>query len=72
MTSIEEAGGPNSVKFTEAISLFVSCKTPEEVDELWEKLSEGRSVQQCGCRIPRKSGIFRDCLYCYSLPATTG
>jgi len=27
---------------------FVSCKTQQEVDELWEKLSEGGSVQQCG------------------------
>ena len=27
-------GGPH-FKFTEAISLFVSCKTQEEVDELW-------------------------------------
>jgi predicted 3-demethylubiquinone-9 3-methyltransferase (glyoxalase superfamily) len=27
-------------KFTEAISLFVDCETQEEVDELWEKLSE--------------------------------
>ncbi len=26
----------------------MSCKTQEEVDELWEKLSEGGSVQQCG------------------------
>ena len=40
-------GGPH-FKFTEAISLFVSCKTQEEVDALWEKLSEGGSVQQCG------------------------
>lgn len=28
-------------KFTEAISFFVNCETQEEVDELWEKLSEG-------------------------------
>jgi predicted 3-demethylubiquinone-9 3-methyltransferase (glyoxalase superfamily) len=40
-------GGPH-FKFTEAISLFVSCETQEEVDELWEKLSRGGSVQQCG------------------------
>src|SRR5687767_9115680 len=33
-------GGPH-FKFTEAISLLVNCKTQEEVDELWEKLSEG-------------------------------
>src|SRR6266498_1411917 len=28
-------------KFTEAISLVVNCKTQDEVDEFWEKLSEG-------------------------------
>src|ERR1700739_4218919 len=35
-------GGP-LYKFTPAISLFVSCETQQEVDELWEKLSEGGS-----------------------------
>jgi len=34
--------------FTEAISLFVDCETQEEVDELWEKLSEGGSKARCG------------------------
>src|SRR4029453_16711175 len=33
-------GGPQFA-FTPAISLFVNCETQEEVDELWEKLSEG-------------------------------
>ena len=40
-------GGPQ-FKFTPAISLFVSCKTQEEVDELWGKLSEGGRTDQCG------------------------
>ncbi len=35
-------------KFTEAISFFVNCETQEEVDELWEKLSEGGEKSQCG------------------------
>jgi predicted 3-demethylubiquinone-9 3-methyltransferase (glyoxalase superfamily) len=35
-------------KFTEAISLFVSCETQEEVDELWAKLSEGGEPGRCG------------------------
>ncbi|MES3005619.1 MAG: VOC family protein [Patescibacteria group bacterium] len=35
-------------KFTEAISLFVDCKDQKEVDELWEKLSEGGQKSQCG------------------------
>lgn len=33
-------GGPHFT-FAEGISLFVNCETQEEVDELWEKLSEG-------------------------------
>jgi predicted 3-demethylubiquinone-9 3-methyltransferase (glyoxalase superfamily) len=40
-------GGPH-FKFTEAISLFVSCQSQQEVDELWEKLSAGGQIQQCG------------------------
>jgi predicted 3-demethylubiquinone-9 3-methyltransferase (glyoxalase superfamily) len=40
-------GGP-VFKFTPAISLFVNCKTQEEVDELWEKLSAGGRTDQCG------------------------
>jgi predicted 3-demethylubiquinone-9 3-methyltransferase (glyoxalase superfamily) len=26
----------------------VNCETQEEVDELWEKLSEGGEIEQCG------------------------
>lgn len=40
-------GGPHFT-FTEAISLFVNCETQQEVDELWEKLSEGGEESQCG------------------------
>ncbi len=35
-------------KFTEAISFFVNCETQVEVDELWEKLSEGGEKGRCG------------------------
>jgi len=35
-------------KFTEAISFFVNCETQEEVDELWEKLSQGGEKGRCG------------------------
>jgi predicted 3-demethylubiquinone-9 3-methyltransferase (glyoxalase superfamily) len=40
-------GGPH-FQFTEAISMFVRCETQEEVDELWEKLSEGGKKGRCG------------------------
>jgi len=40
-------GGPE-FKFTPAISLFVNCETQQEVDELWDKLSEGGRKDRCG------------------------
>jgi predicted 3-demethylubiquinone-9 3-methyltransferase (glyoxalase superfamily) len=40
-------GGPE-FKFTPAISLFVSCGSQDEVDELWEKLSAGGKEGRCG------------------------
>lgn len=40
-------GGPH-FSFTPAISLLVNCTTQEEVDTLWEKLSEGGAREQCG------------------------
>jgi predicted 3-demethylubiquinone-9 3-methyltransferase (glyoxalase superfamily) len=41
-------GGP-VFKFTEAISLMVSCENQAEVDELWEKLTaDGGAPSQCG------------------------
>lgn len=40
-------GGPQ-FKFTEAISFSVDCKTQQEVDELWEKLTEGGEEGPCG------------------------
>jgi len=41
-------GGPH-FKFTEAISLVVHCKTQEEIDYYWEKLTaDGGQESQCG------------------------
>ena len=40
-------GGPE-FKFTPAISLFVNCETQQEVDALWDKLSEGGRKDRCG------------------------
>ena len=40
-------GGP-SFSFAQGMSLFVSCETQDEVDEYWEKLSEGGEKGPCG------------------------
>jgi predicted 3-demethylubiquinone-9 3-methyltransferase (glyoxalase superfamily) len=40
-------GGP-LFTFSPAMSLFVRCETQSEIDELWEKLSEGGEKQRCG------------------------
>jgi predicted 3-demethylubiquinone-9 3-methyltransferase (glyoxalase superfamily) len=40
-------GGPH-FKFTEAVSFVVNCDTQEEIDEFWEKLSDGGEKSQCG------------------------
>ncbi len=40
-------GGP-LFKFTEAISFVVNCETQKEIDEMWEKLSEGGEKGRCG------------------------
>jgi predicted 3-demethylubiquinone-9 3-methyltransferase (glyoxalase superfamily) len=40
-------GGPQFT-FSPAVSFFVNCETQQEVDELWEKLSEGGEKGRCG------------------------
>ena len=40
-------GGPR-FKFTDAMSLVINCKTQEEVDHFWEKLSAGGEKSRCG------------------------
>jgi predicted 3-demethylubiquinone-9 3-methyltransferase (glyoxalase superfamily) len=40
-------GGPH-FKFSPAISFVVSCKTQQEVDKFWKKLSAGGKKVQCG------------------------
>ena len=40
-------GGPH-FKLTEAFSMSVDCESQAEVDDLWERLSEGGSKSQCG------------------------
>lgn len=40
-------GGPQ-FSFSPAISFMVKCDTQEEIDQLWEKLSEGGEKNVCG------------------------
>ncbi len=40
-------GGP-AFSFSEAISFMVKCETQEEVDRLWERLTEGGEAGECG------------------------
>lgn len=40
-------GGP-VFAFSPAISFVVNCETQKELDELWDKLSEGGDPQECG------------------------
>ena len=40
-------GGPHFT-FSEAISFIVNCGTQEEIDEFWEKLSDGGEKGVCG------------------------
>jgi predicted 3-demethylubiquinone-9 3-methyltransferase (glyoxalase superfamily) len=34
--------------FTHSISLMIECDTQAEIDRLWDALSEGGTVEQCG------------------------
>jgi len=40
--------GGSQFKFTEVISFYVKCKSQDEVDYFWEKLTEGGEEQPCG------------------------
>ncbi len=56
MTVVFELGGEESIAlnggpqftFSPAISFVVNCETQGEVDELWEKLSDGGEKERCG------------------------
>jgi predicted 3-demethylubiquinone-9 3-methyltransferase (glyoxalase superfamily) len=45
--------GGDYFSFSQGISLSIACETQEEIDELWEKLSEGGEKQQCGWVVDR-------------------
>jgi predicted 3-demethylubiquinone-9 3-methyltransferase (glyoxalase superfamily) len=40
-------GGPQFT-FSPAISFVVNCETQEEIDKLWDRLSEGGQKEVCG------------------------
>ncbi len=40
-------GGP-LFKLNEAMSLYVGCDTQQELDRLWDALSDGGTIQHCG------------------------
>lgn len=40
-------GGPQYT-FSPAISFVINCRTQKEIDEYWEKLSDGGEKQPCG------------------------
>jgi predicted 3-demethylubiquinone-9 3-methyltransferase (glyoxalase superfamily) len=43
-----DSAHPHDFSFNEAVSLIVSCKTQEEIDYYWEKLSAHPESEQCG------------------------
>jgi predicted 3-demethylubiquinone-9 3-methyltransferase (glyoxalase superfamily) len=45
-------GGPE-FSFTPAISLVANCETQEDVDDLWDKLTDGGQEVQCGWLVDR-------------------
>ncbi len=52
-----DSNANHAFAFSGATSFFVNCQTQEEVDELWEKLSEGGSKSQCGW-LTDKYGVY--------------
>ncbi len=40
--------GPTAPPFSMATSFAVNCNTQAEIDHLWDKLSDGGTVMQCG------------------------
>lgn len=43
-----EGQGEHGYTFSPAFSLVVNCETQDEIDEYWDKLSEGGSIIECG------------------------
>ncbi|MXQ55175.1 VOC family protein [Shimazuella alba] len=54
-TFIAFNGGPHFT-FSPAVSFYVNCYSQKEVDELWERLSDGGKKGECG-RLEDKFGV---------------
>jgi 3-demethylubiquinone-9 3-methyltransferase len=61
-------GGPQ-YKFTPAISFSVNCKTQQEVDDLWARLSEGGTTNRCGWADRQIRTLVANCAHCAGLIA---
>lgn len=46
--AVMDSAHEHQFSFNEAISLLVTCKTQEEVDSFWEKMSAVPAAEQCG------------------------
>ena len=53
-------GGPH-FKFTEAISFVVNCEIQKEIDERWERLSEGGKEGKVWLAQRQIWGVVADC-----------
>jgi predicted 3-demethylubiquinone-9 3-methyltransferase (glyoxalase superfamily) len=47
------ANGGDTFKFEQGLSMYVNCDTQEEIDYLYERLSEGGEQQPCGWLIDK-------------------
>lgn len=54
-------GGP-VFTFSPAISFVVTCETQGEIDKLWEKLSAGGEMEQCGWIPQDRKKSWRQCV----------
>lgn len=43
-----EGPGKHGFTFNNSFSLIVNCETQAEIDEYWEKLSDGGTIEECG------------------------
>ncbi len=47
-------------KFNPSVSFHIKCKTKDEVDAIWEKLSAGRKSVDAACRVSIQRALWLD------------